>query len=254
VSLSRVDYPKDLLVKGRLYNLTVYRDCCFKCAYCWARLPFFSTRVKKGKYDPVEKARKIPPCNTVLISFTSDPYQGREKEERKTRAVLEVLIKERDYDYDGRILVLTKNPMLAWLLDRDLYGWGTWIGSTLISAHTDRRIEPFAPSVEERLEALKLFSDADVDIFVSIEPIIPHVSDDIGYLLSQLAELDTLRCVIFGALNYYKQLKLPWKFTKKQLQKYYLANVPNWLYLCKELGIDFYVKKELREYFFTVEV
>ena len=73
-------------------NITVYRYCKNGCVYCWAwRIPLFSKRIEKGKYNPVEEARKylkIRDRRVIVISFTSDPYPFEEVVWKITRRVL----------------------------------------------------------------------------------------------------------------------------------------------------------------------
>jgi len=249
MSVSKVDYGP--LVKGRLYNLTVYRYCPYQCVYCWSwRVPLFRTRVQRGKYDPVEAASKIPYGNTILISFTSDPFPPAEREEKRTRSVLEALA---DKHYacprgrlDGRVLVLTKNPGLCVERDLDLFVGDTWLGSTVITLREGvvKELEPRAPPASERLAALKTAKGYNIKTFLSIEPIIPSASTDLCELVEKTA--DYVDFYILGALNYARQLGF--NYTRRELQRFYRENIPPVLELLEQLGKKHHVKRELREH------
>jgi len=167
---SGVDYATD--------NITVYREPCpFRCRYCWSwNIRLFSSRVMRGKYDPFEEATRYAKMHvprTIVVSFTNDPYPPREKNLERTRTVLGILALNKLH----KVLVLTKNPILA-LRDLDIFGENKsmWLGSTVISLEwTDW--EPNAPHPMERLKALRFAHNKGTNTWLSVEPIIPGITD-----------------------------------------------------------------------------
>ena len=232
---SSVDYATD--------NITVYREPCpFYCRYCWAwRIALFRSRIERGLYDPVEEARKyvgMKKRRVIVVSFTSDPYPPKEKVLERTRKVLEVLALNPKH----RILVLTKNPQLA-LRDLDVFKShpDMWLGTTVISLKpTDW--EPYAPSPEERLAALKLAHSEGVKTWLSIEPIIPGIT----YPELIVAEtMDYVDWFVLGAFNYSKRLG---GISEAALREWYRTHVFDAIQILKDNGKGFHVKKELRRY------
>jgi len=224
-------------------QITIYRYCNYRCRYCWAwRLPIFTSRIKRGKYDPVEEARKylrITGRRVIVVSFTSDPYPWDEVDKMMTRRVLGVLANARQH----RVLILTKNPTLA-LRDTDLmkkHG-DMWLGSTVISIDKNDW-EPYAPTPKSRILALSIAHDDGVKTWMSIEPIIPGVTKPEEIIKETWEYVDYY---VLGSLNYPRQLKLP--FTEAELKRYYMEHIPRAVRLLRELDKKYTIKKELKRY------
>ncbi len=247
---SYVDYATD--------NITVYRFCEFNCIYCWAwRIPLFSSRISRGKYNPIEETMKylrIKEKRTIVISFTSDPYPFKETVAKITRRVLEVLSKAKQH----RILILTKNPVAAAIRDIDimLSHGDMWLGTTITTLDDDvaEKIETHAPLPYMRISALKFAHRKDVKTWLSIEPIIPYVT-----LPEEIVEqtIDFIDWYVLGSFNYYNysRIKLPKvnryipdKFTRRELATWYNLHIPKAIRLLKEYNKPFYIKKELKKY------
>lgn len=235
---SSVDYATD--------NITVYRQCWFGCRYCWAwRIPIFRSRIQRGSYDPLEEARRyLYTYNRIIVvSFTADPYPPIEEEKQLTRKVLSILSKSRN-----RVLVLTKNPILA-LRDIDIMLQGDiWLGTTITT--TDDKAasdwEPRAPPPSARLRALYEAKRKGVKTWISIEPIIPGTTYPEIIIRKTLWYVDWY---VLGSLNYVKQLKLA--FREEDLRQWYEKHVKPAIKLLKELNKPFHIKKELRKYLGT---
>ncbi|RLG77838.1 MAG: hypothetical protein DRO12_01065 [Thermoprotei archaeon] len=232
---SSVDYATD--------NITVYRSPCpYRCRYCWAwRIPLFRSRIRRGHYDPVKEAERYARTGeprTIVVSFTSDPYPPVEKSLRKTRRVLEALARNPRH----KVMVLTKNPQLA-LRDLDIFlrHPNMWLGTTVISLEpTDW--EPYAPSPEERLSALKSAHSKGVRTWLSVEPIIPRTT----YPELIVGEtLDYVDWYVLGAFNYSGRLA---KMGKDVLKGWYRDHVVQAISILRSHGREFHIKKELRKY------
>ena len=255
---SGVDYATD--------QITVYRYCPYNCAYCYVwRSKLFSSRVQRGKYDPVEEARKYlnKRNRVIVVSFVSDPYPPEEADKRITRRVLEVL----SGNPCNRVMVLTKNPGLA-LRDLDVMKKGNiWLGTTIITFFRPfyRKLEPYAPSPLERVKALVEAHKEGVRTWISIEPIIPFITypEEIVRLTLVLG----VDYYVLGAYNYYNRITLPTieyreetKYVKKNveinlssltrdiLKVWYVIHVSKAIELLESYGRKYFIKKELQAF------
>lgn len=275
VPKSRVEYAT--------HNITVYRSCPYGCVYCYVwRSPLFSRRVQMGKYDPVREAWRLSKrCGVedrVVVSFTSDPFPPEESFYRRTRKVLEVLSQG-----EATVLVLTKNPVLA-LQDTDVFlrREGFWLGTTVTRPPICRdstkviytregflvcndevwkELEPKAPPVSLRIDAIKKASNLGIRTWFSIEPLIPFYDADGGPrnwvvdFLFKRARIDAglVDWIVLGSLNYGGAWKtvshvIGHEIDEEVLRRYYQVVVPEILDELERYGVKYYVKKELRRY------
>lgn len=249
------------------YNITVYRSCPYMCTYCYVwRSRLFTSRVLRGKYDPVAEARRIALQNSfkpkrIVVSFTSDPYPYQETWYNLTRKVVETITKLSKHT----VMILTKNPLIA-LKDLDIIanpeGKGqVWIGTTITSADTTYRysieLEPGAPRTDLRLTAMQIFADRGAQLWFSIEPILPVPGNKNFYpetivekIIKTIGDPDKIKLVVLGKLNYTTMIRhnipLPIPLEEKEITKYYREHVPQAIDLLRFYGIKYIVKKELR--------
>jgi len=182
-------------IEGVDYAVNPYIGCAHACTYCYAK---FMTRwyhkgekwgtfvdVKKNAREcllkEVEKRRR----GVILFSSVTDAYQPAEKKYGLTRS-LEVLV-----DHDFPVEVLTKSSLVT--RDMDILSRFDEVEVGLTVTAFDERVrrafEPGASPIEERLDALKLFSDAGIPTYAFLGPLLPFVSEE-GFedLLNRLAE------------------------------------------------------------------
>ena len=183
-------------IEGIDYAVNPYIGCAHACTYCYAK---FMTRwyhkgekwgsfvdVKKNAREcilkEVEKKRK----GVILFSSVTDAYQPAEKKYGLTRSLLEVLV-----DHDFSVEVLTKSSLVTRDLDILSQFDEVEVGLTLTAfdEKVRRTFEPGASPIEERLDALKLFSDTGIPTYAFLGPLLPYVSEP-GFedLLNRLAE------------------------------------------------------------------
>ena len=123
------------------------------------------------------------------MGTNTDPYQPIEGEWRITRGILELLAETLH-----PVSITTKSDRV--LRDVDLLAPMAADGLALVVASItslDPRIamtvEPRAPAPMRRLAAVRQLADAGVPVFVSIAPVIPHVTDhELEDLVSQAAQ------------------------------------------------------------------
>ncbi len=182
-------YVKNALARSKLentdYSLNPYIGCEHRCIYCYA--PYVLHIPLEEWNSVVYVKRNIPTVldrelkkkeGLITIGTVTDAYQPAEKKYELTRRCLEVLKKHKK-----RISILTKSSLI--LRDKDiLKDMDAEIGVTLTTLDDDKRrkIEPYASSVDERLEVLKEFANSN-RTYAFIGPIFPDL------IIPQLKEL-----------------------------------------------------------------
>jgi DNA repair photolyase len=194
-------------IKGVDYAVNPYVGCGHGCVYCYAR---FMTRwyhpgerwgsfvdVKRNALECMRREAGERPPGVILFSSVTDAYQPLERKTGLTRSLLQVLA-EHDYPVE----VLTKSSLVV--RDLDILGrlGQAEVGLTLTSMDDRVRkvFEPAASKVQERLDALKAFSDQGIGTYAFLGPLLPYVSEDgLEELLNKLA--DRVGRVIVDRLN-----------------------------------------------------
>lgn len=111
----------------------------------------------------------------VMISDCTDPYQPLEKDFQITRRCIEVLVK-----HDFPLLMVTKSDMVT--RDIDVFKRTPTVVAVTITTPREEiahLIEPFAPPPEKRLSTLQKLEEKGIPTVARIDPILPHVNDDL---------------------------------------------------------------------------
>jgi len=178
------------------YAVNPYLGCEHGCVYCYAR--FMSRMGHAGeewgsfvdaKVNALERLRAEVPRRrrgVVLLSSVTDPYQPLERRYGLTRGALQILL-----EHQFPVLVQTKSDLV--LRDIDLLGRfdDCEVGFTLttIDDAVRRVFEPRASPVQARLAALRKLSEAGLETYAFLGPMLPYLSEeDLGDLLDELAE------------------------------------------------------------------
>ena len=170
-----------------------YYDLCdFRCVYCITESqgkarPLFDPDEILARLDQELAALRSPLEYThFVLNPASDPYVPIEAEYQITRT----LIKE----FNRRKLNYTFCTKGGELLkrDADLLAEAGSLAKPIISlscsdANALRKLEPGAPSPQERLDALRYLANAGANICLSVSPWIPDFSD-IDNLLAAVPE------------------------------------------------------------------
>ncbi len=136
---------------------------------------------------------------TVLVGTVTDPYQPAEKRHRVTRGCLEALLEPQ-----FPVEVLTRSPLC--LRDLDLFRRFESI-TVGLSITTDREevarlLEPHAPPIAARVEALRALHRAGISTYAFVGPLLPM---DPARLVAALGNAaDT---VLVDRLNYADKVK-----------------------------------------------
>ncbi len=193
-------------------HLDTYKGCLHNCVYCFGRdiTNFHRRRQRAGFQDltandpdrfkdwlkgiygrPRDFTRAITVAINsrypIKIGAISDPCPAIEEKYRTTEAFLRIL---RLYDYP--VQIQTKNPgVLFRLLKRIGPGMNLTVSVTLISLDREwlKKIEPGAPSPEQRLEAISRIVDLGYPVMVKVQPAIwPRVTKELAALVEAIKE------------------------------------------------------------------
>ncbi len=166
-------------IPGADYVLNQYIGCEHACNYCYAK--FMSKWYGHGAWGSWVVVKENMPSlvktetvkGSVYMSSVSDPYQPVEEELQITRNVL------RNMDKNVKLSILTKSDLVL----RDINIFKEFkhieVGLTINGFDTSvkREIEPFSPSNERRIKALKKLHEQGVKNYAFISPIIPGLVD-----------------------------------------------------------------------------
>jgi DNA repair photolyase len=173
------------------YSINCYRGCTHACSYCFSRptheyLGFgagtdFETKIVAKVRAPellrAEFMRRSWRGQTVVFSFTSDPYLPLEAHYRLTRRCLEVCL-----EFRNPVGVVTKSALVR--RDADILSAlareaaaSVFFTIPFNDYETARALEPFAPSPDARFRAMKELADAGVEVGLGIAPVIPGLND-----------------------------------------------------------------------------
>lgn len=179
---------KNIISKSNLpssdYVINPYVGCSHACIYCYARFMkrFTNHEEEWGKFVDVklnsedlvpEKLDKYK-GKRFFISSVTDPYLHYEREYKLTRKILERLV-----DMEASIEIQSKSDLITRDIDilQRLKGCKAGITITTLEDKVRREIEPYTASVEKRLKALEVLSEAGIHTYVFIGPIMPFITD-----------------------------------------------------------------------------
>lgn len=204
------------------YALNIYTGCPHRCFYCFAPNVLHRDRETfhscvEPRKDIVEETRKQLEREQITgklihLCFTCDPYPTG-YDTTPTREIIKLL-----KEHGNNVQILTKGDGRR---DFDLLDNGDWYGIT----YDGRAMR------ESCFASLLDAHDAGIKTWVSFEPVINayEVLNAIRYFHMAIDKAK------IGKLNYHPS-EINWKEFGEQAET-----------LCKELGIDYYIKDSLRE-------
>jgi DNA repair photolyase len=237
MSNSVIYEPKGPAAEYSHLAVNLYHGCEFGCIYCYApkiaRKPLADWSANpEPKKDILERLQRdaekmAGDKRTILLCYTSDPYQSPEAAEL-TRQALLILEK-----YELTATVLTKGGLCA-TQDFDILQRNDWqlgVTASVFDDNIRRKWEPNAASIDSRESALRSAKRSAIKRWVSVEPV--YDTDEALKLIDYWGGLGLVDFWKIGKLNHYKN-DIDWaKF---------LADVTA---LCDKLNLDYYIKKEL---------
>ena len=175
------------------WTVNPYRGCAMGCRYCYAAYTHeylgleaggdsFHTAIYAKTGDLEETTRRLVTTarrgERVALGTATDPYQPGEAELRVTRRFLERAAQLRGL----RLGITTKGAIV--LRDLDLLlrihersRLSVQISLNSLDAELLRRIEPWAPPPEVRIEVLRRLAEAGLRVGLSLSPILPGITD-----------------------------------------------------------------------------
>lgn len=213
--------------------LNIYTGCPHRCWYCFApsvlhrdkELFHTDVRPRDGIVEAVEKQLASGGIKDKLIHlcFVCDPYP-RGYDTTATREIIKLIKSSGNH-----VQILTKGNGAR---DIDLLDSGDWFGITVTGDVFDQsKTEPGAESIVNRMRGLVLAKNAGVKTWISYEPVLNAMA-----VLRQLYEWKPmLDKVKIGKLNYHPS-DINWAAFGNEAE-----------YTCKKIGLDYYIKDDLRK-------
>ncbi|MCM8556828.1 PA0069 family radical SAM protein [Sphingomicrobium sediminis] len=192
-----IERPKTILTRNQSPDLgfdrsvNPYRGCEHGCIYCFARPTHAYHDLSPGvdfesrlfvKPDAAQLLLKTLSrdgyeAKPIALGTNTDPYQPIEGRWKVTRSILETLC-----DLKHPFTITTKSDRV--LRDIDLIApaarlglCGVALSVTSLSADIHRTLEPRAPAARKRLAAIKALADEGVPVYLSVSPVVPHITD-----------------------------------------------------------------------------
>lgn len=217
------------------YAINIYTGCPHRCFYCFApgvlhrdKEKFHSCVVpREGIVEAVAKQLEQEQITgkTIHLCFTCDPYPTG-CNTTTTRAIIKLLKAAGNH-----VQILTKGDGSR---DFDLLDENDWYGITYagyVSRVSVPKEEPYSADPERRILNLAMAHERGIKTWISFEPVLR--ADDALYMIQ--GTRDYVDKVKIGKLNYYPS-DINWKEFGKKAES-----------LCKELGLDYYIKDSLRK-------
>lgn len=217
------------------YAINIYTGCPHECFYCFA--PSVLRRDKESFHNDIKPRDGVVEAvkrqiekehitdKLIHLCFTCDPYP-KGYDSTATREIIKLL-----KDSGNHVQILTKNGTDA-KRDFDLLDGKDWFGVTLTGPESvAEKAERSADCVTNRLFALWDAHDIDIKTWISFEPVL-----DAEYVESMIRVLTSYTDKIkIGKLNYHPS-DINWRDFGIECER-----------LCKETGIDYYIKDSLRK-------
>lgn len=204
------------LVRSRIagvgHVVNPYLGCSHGCRYCYAAFMRKYSHTHRGarwgsfvecKTNIVELLRqelsRRKSAGSVLLSSVCDPYQSVEERWRLTRGCLELL-----GSFGWEVEILTRSPLVV--RDLDLLRAMPRVSVGFSIGTDDERVrsvlEPAAPPIHHRVEALKVLHRAGVATWAFVAPILPMDPKRLYNMLSPHVDE-----VLMDALNHREQVR-----------------------------------------------
>jgi DNA repair photolyase len=170
---------------GAKYNMNIYRGCQHGCIYCDSRSECYQIENFDDiivKANAIELLKSELPRKrikgTIATGAMSDPYIPLEKQYNLTGQALRVIA---DHRYPVQIttksnLVLRDVEML-----QEINKTYACVAFTITTCDDSlaKKVEPFAPSSTQRLEAMGILSSLGICTGITMMPILPFIEDSV---------------------------------------------------------------------------
>ena len=192
------EIPREILSRNESpdlpfrWSVNPYRGCFHACAYCYARpsheywgfgagTDFDSNIIVKREAAARLRHTFLKSSwkgELVVFSGNTDCYQPLEATYGLTRACLEVCA-----EFRNPVGIITKAALIARDLDilkrlQEEAWLQVYFSIPFADDDMARKVEPQAPSISKRLDAMRTLSDAGISTAVSVAPIIPGLNEN----------------------------------------------------------------------------
>lgn len=184
------------------YSLNPYVGCSHGCVYCY--VPSMLRKSRQEWMKEMAAKRNIPAVlrkelknkrkGVVGISVSTDAYQAAEKKYELTRKCLLLLLK-----HDWPIDILTKSPLVLRDISIIKKFSEAKVGFTITTLNEESRciLEPYAPSIEERINAMEKVSSHGIFTYAFLGPLFPEVEEkDVGQWVEILVDAGVNEVII----------------------------------------------------------
>jgi DNA repair photolyase len=227
------------------YALNPYMGCEHSCLYCYAPSVLREERkwgdfvdVKVNVAGVLRRELRKKPRGQIGISTVTDAYQPLERKYELTRKCLEELVKG-----DFPVCIQTKSDLVLRDLDLLKKLSNVQVGFTITTLDDDarRKYEPKASPVGDRISALEEISDAGIDTWVFIGPIMPYITErNIDELIVKLVDAG-VKNILIDKLRMKPGLR-------GKICAFYGEHYPGLLPLYQSVGIGYFysVKRKIQ--------
>jgi DNA repair photolyase len=186
------------------WTVNPYRGCSMGCRYCYATYTHefmgiatpedFHSLVYVKTGAEAETGRRLAAVvrkgEEIALGSATDPYQPGEAEAKVTRRFLEQVAQHRGV----KLGIVTKGALI--LRDLDLLRKisqrsSLTVNVSLITPHAAlaRRLEPWAPPPDVRIEVMRRLVEAGLDTCLALAPVLPALTDDVKSLDELLSKV-----------------------------------------------------------------
>ena len=222
--MSTIYEPKGKAKEYGDYALNIYTGCPHRCYYCFApsvlhrdKEQFHSVvKPRKGIIEETRKQleREHITGKLIHLCFTCDPYPTG-YDTAPTREIIKLL-----KEYGNHVQILTKGDGKR---DFDLLGDGDWYGVTMDGSQP-------SDAVYDTINTLRRANAKGINTWVSFEPVL-DAREVLRIITAFHLSMDKVK---IGKLNYF-QSNIDWKKFGNEAEA-----------ICKEKGIEYYIKDSLR--------
>lgn len=182
--LGHVKQPDDWF--GLKYNMNLYRGCQHQCIYCDTRSECYQIEDFNNeilyKENAIELLRQELATKRVKgvigLGSMNDPYQPAETELQLTHKALEVIT-----EFGFPLHIMTKSSLILNDLEllKKINRVFTTISFTITTADDklSKIVEPGASLPSSRYEAMKILSDNEIQVGITLMPILPFLEDNV---------------------------------------------------------------------------
>lgn len=207
-----------------MWSLTPYDECDFRCLYCCTKVQGTS----KPAVAPAEFLTQLRQhldaaqwLDLVIVGAFCDAYSPAEERYGLTRQAIEELARRR-----RRFVICTKSTTV--LRDLDLFReqrfrCQVYISICSLDEAMLRRLDPGAPSAEERLATLWTLHDAGIDARVNVLPWIPGITDTPALIARIPAEAEIVVGPLAVGVDRDSMSLLGKRYRREEINELYMA-------------------------------